>query len=211
MVYITKSLTLRGGYNPPDWTVSNPSAYTTTLDAQGNGRVLYIDGSAITGSITVTLDGLQLTGGYWSSTEYVGNWAAPPGGGVRVQSANVIILNSRLYANHTFNGLGSGLFQQYGSFIMQNSTVQENSGTGGNYSPLYGEYGGGLFLLQTTASISNSFILSNSAGYGNVNLSESPYGGGIYLNSSTASIDHTLFQGNVAAQNEDWPGRRAGV
>ncbi len=209
MVYITKSLMLRGGYNPPNWTVSNPSAYTTTLDAQGNGRVMVIDGSAITGSITVTVDGLQITGGYWSSTEYVGNWAAPPGGGVRVQSANVIILNSRLYANHTFNGLGSGLFQQSGSFIMQNSTVQENTGTGGNYSPLYGELGGGLFLLQTTASISNSFILSNSAGYGNAYLGEYPYGGGIYLNSSTASIDHTLFQGNVAAQNE--AGRGGGL
>jgi hypothetical protein len=202
MAFITKSLTIRGGYNPPDWNISNPSLYTTTLDAQGHGRVMYIDGSANADLITVTLDGLQLTDGYWSITEYIGNWAAPTGGGVRVQKANMTILNSRLYANHTFNGLGSGLFQQYGSLSMQNSVVQENSGTGGIYSPLFGEYGGGLFLLQATVTIQGSFILNNSAGYGSVNYDASPYGGGIYLNSSTAAIDHTLFQGNLAAQNE---------
>ena len=95
-----------------------------------------------------------------------------------------VILNSRLHNNHTFNGLGSGLFQQYGAFTMQNSTVDANTGTGGIYSPLFGEYGGGLFLLQATVSINNSSILNNSAGYGSVNLDVSPYGGGIYLYSS---------------------------
>jgi hypothetical protein len=220
MVYISKSLTLRGGYNPPDWSMSDPSIYTTTLDAQWNGRVMYIDGSAMTGSITVTLDGLQLTGGYWGSSEYVAYndvppggidnswWQAPPGGGVRVQSANVILLNSRIYANHTFNGIGSGYFQHYGTLDMQNSIVEENGGTGDPYEPLLGDSGGGLFLLQTTANINDSFILNNSAGYGDeVSHATDAYGGGIFMNHSLVSIDHTTIQGNVAAHyNSGWGG-----
>jgi hypothetical protein len=218
MVSITKSLTLRGGYNPPDWTVPDPTLYPTTLDAQGSGRVMYIDGSGITGAITVTLDGLQLTGGQWSTAEYVAYndvppggltnswWNDPPGGGVRVQHAHVFILNSRIYANHTFNGIGSGLFQHYGSLTMQNSTIQENSGTGGIYGS--GASGGGLFLLQTTISISHSLILSNSAGYSDeVNQATDAYGGGIFLNHSTATIDQTTIQGNAASQyNSGWGG-----
>jgi hypothetical protein len=218
-VYITKSLTLRGGYRA-DFAARDPQVYSTTLDAQGQGRVLYIDGTAITGSITVTLDGLRITGGRWSSSEYVtyndlppdqpanGVWWAPPGGGVRVQRANVTLLDSTLYDNHTFNGLGSGLFQHYGTLNMQRSTVKANSGTGDPYEPGIGDCGGGLFLLQATASISNSFILTNSAGYGDeVSHATDAYGGGIFLSYSTALIEQTTIQGNVASRHDSgWGG-----
>jgi hypothetical protein len=122
IAFITKTLTLRGGYNA-DFSVLDPQAYPTILNAQIQGRVLYIDGTNISGSIAVTLDGLQLTGGVWSNSEYVAYndvpaggidnswWAAAAGGGVRVQNANITMLNSRLYNNYTFNGLGSGLFR----------------------------------------------------------------------------------------------------
>ena len=40
MVYINKSITLRGGYTITNWTVSDPVANPTTLDAQGQGRVI---------------------------------------------------------------------------------------------------------------------------------------------------------------------------
>lgn len=58
LVSITKSLTLRGGYasgftEPPDFE-GNP----TLLDAQGGGPVI-----DILGGITVTIEGLQITGG----------------------------------------------------------------------------------------------------------------------------------------------------
>ena len=57
MVYISKSLTLRGGYSTT-FALQDPALYTTTLNAQDNGRVLYITGSAI----TPTVEGLILTG-----------------------------------------------------------------------------------------------------------------------------------------------------
>lgn len=60
MVYISKTVTIRGGYtttngfaDPP-----NPDTNPTTLDAQGQGRVLYI-----TGDISLTIEGLRITGG----------------------------------------------------------------------------------------------------------------------------------------------------
>ena len=57
-VYISKTVTIRGGYtttfnDPPD-----PQANPTTLDAQGAGRAM-----VIAGAISPTVEGLRLTGG----------------------------------------------------------------------------------------------------------------------------------------------------
>ncbi len=144
MVYISQTLTLRGGYNA-DFTIWDPETYSTTLDAEEQGRVFYIDGSDAANPITVTLDGLHITRGRWGAVEYVGYndsdfltnswWKAALGGGVRVRKANLVMDHCNLNNNHTPNGAGSGLFQHYGSFTMQNSTVESNGGTG-TYSPI---------------------------------------------------------------------------
>ena len=57
VVYISKSVTLQGGYTT-NWTTPDPEANPTTLDAQGLGRVLYVIGGK--GSM---IDGLHITGG----------------------------------------------------------------------------------------------------------------------------------------------------
>ena len=41
-VYISKNVTIRGGYTTTDWENSAPATNPTTLDAQGQGRVLFI-------------------------------------------------------------------------------------------------------------------------------------------------------------------------
>ncbi|MCP4540245.1 MAG: hypothetical protein GY832_24155 [Chloroflexi bacterium] len=43
VVYISKTVTVQGGYTTTNWTMSDPNANLTTLDAQGQGRVLYRD------------------------------------------------------------------------------------------------------------------------------------------------------------------------
>ncbi len=58
MVYISKSVTIRGGYTTTNWATPYPLTQPTTLDAQGQGRVLYI-----TGDISPTIEGLRITGG----------------------------------------------------------------------------------------------------------------------------------------------------
>lgn len=57
-LYIDKSVTIRGGYTTANWSTPDPTANPTTLDAQGQGRVIYA-----VGEITVTLEGLRITGG----------------------------------------------------------------------------------------------------------------------------------------------------
>jgi hypothetical protein len=42
-VYISKSITIRGGYTTTNWAISNPIANPTNLDAQGAGRVFNIE------------------------------------------------------------------------------------------------------------------------------------------------------------------------
>lgn len=58
VVYITKSLAILGGYTTANWNVADPAANVATLNANGQGRVVYI-----AGAISVTIDGLRLTGG----------------------------------------------------------------------------------------------------------------------------------------------------
>ena len=58
VVYISKTVTVRGGYTTTNWTTPYPITQPTTLDAQGQGRVLYI-----TGDISSTIEGLRITGG----------------------------------------------------------------------------------------------------------------------------------------------------
>jgi hypothetical protein len=51
VVYISKTVTTRGGYTTTNWTTPYPITQPTTLDAQGQGRVLYI-----TGDISPTIE-----------------------------------------------------------------------------------------------------------------------------------------------------------
>ena len=58
VVYVNRSVTIRGGYATTNWDTPDPEANPTTLDARGQGRVIYI-----TGDISPTLEGLRITGG----------------------------------------------------------------------------------------------------------------------------------------------------
>jgi hypothetical protein len=76
VVYISKTVTLRGGYAAPDFSEPpDPQANPTTLDAQGQGRVLYI-----TGAISPTVEGLRIAGG--DADGLGGWWGVGAGGGV---------------------------------------------------------------------------------------------------------------------------------
>jgi hypothetical protein len=57
-VYLSKTLTIQGGYTTSDWDDPDPEANITMLDAQGLGRVL-----TIKGQVAPTIAGLHITGG----------------------------------------------------------------------------------------------------------------------------------------------------
>ncbi|RLC61197.1 MAG: hypothetical protein DRI48_11030, partial [Chloroflexi bacterium] len=54
VVYVSKTVTIRGGYTAVDWTVFDPLNTPPTLDAQRHGRVL-----VIAGDISPTVKGLN--------------------------------------------------------------------------------------------------------------------------------------------------------
>jgi hypothetical protein len=58
VVFISKTVVVRGGYSPGNWSASDPVANPTILDARGQGRVAVIVGPA-----SPTLENLFLTGG----------------------------------------------------------------------------------------------------------------------------------------------------
>jgi hypothetical protein len=68
VVYISKTVTVHGGYTTTDWTTSDPGANPTTLDAQRQGRAVYITGNIVcdaelteSAGVTQTLAGVTLT------------------------------------------------------------------------------------------------------------------------------------------------------
>ena len=67
-VYISKSLTLEGGYTPTDWNAEpDNSVYPTILDANDQGRVVVLHDEAGMGNIQVTLNHLTLQDGLANS------------------------------------------------------------------------------------------------------------------------------------------------
>jgi hypothetical protein len=75
---IETTVVLLGGWDS-GFTTRDPSAYPTALDAQRNGRVVYIDGA-----ISPTVDGFTITGGN-ANSETIG---VGRGGGICSRDAS---------------------------------------------------------------------------------------------------------------------------
>ena len=146
MVYISKSVIIRGGYTAAFTEPSNPQANPTTLNAQGQGRVIYINGS-----ISPTIEGLRITGGnaVVADLSYYG-------GGIYVVSATATISNNQIFGNMTPDdfGLGGGVFLGLDSSILNRNVITGNSA---------GHGGGGLMLAFSKATLNGNTIASNSA------------------------------------------------
>jgi uncharacterized repeat protein (TIGR01451 family) len=176
VAYITKTLTIRGGYSG-DFSAWDPDTYPTTLDAQGAGGVIYIRRTA--GEITATLEALRLTGGY-----------AGTGGGVAVENARPIISGCHIYDNSA-GGSGGGVYVSNGDgarFI--GNRISGNASVSGL------RLGGGLFLHGTDdALFVNNMVTDNS-------LVGSGYGAGIYMNASSAHLWHTTLARNSGGSGQ---------
>jgi len=58
VVYVSNTVTIQGGYTTTNWLTPYPITQPTTLDAQGQGRVLLI-----AGDVSPTIEGLRIKGG----------------------------------------------------------------------------------------------------------------------------------------------------
>jgi uncharacterized repeat protein (TIGR01451 family) len=186
-VYLDKSLTIRGGYTVTNWMASDPETNRTTLDAFGQGRVLYISGD-----VNPTVEGLHVTGG-----------DAPWGGGVYVIAATAIVSNNLVFGNTASDG--GGLYLSESAATLNGNTVSSNTASYGGGVYLYssaatlsantfggnvgGVGGGGLYLDRSDATVSENILIANIA----------DYGGGLYLDGSPATLSGSTVISNTAS------------
>jgi parallel beta-helix repeat protein len=133
VVYISKTITIRGGYTIDNWTTSDPENNPTTLDAQGQGRVLCITPPAPEAVISPTIEGLRITGGQ--------------GGGVYVADTAATISNNQVFSNTA--GYGGGLALVYSEATLSGNTISGNSSAG-------------VSLYNSEATLSGNAISGNS-------------------------------------------------
>jgi len=166
VVYITKALTLRGGYTTTDWTISRPDVYRTVLDGGDSARVVHIaDG------IAPVVEGFHIRNG--SDTDC---------GGLYIAGDTPVVQRNRIYGNAA-TGHGSGLCVAGGSPTLQNNLIYSNTSSGqgagvwiGGGSPVIwyntfydnrtSQEGGGLYIVSGSPVISANIIVSNVASSG---------------------------------------------
>ncbi|MFW6135644.1 MAG: right-handed parallel beta-helix repeat-containing protein [Chloroflexota bacterium] len=155
VVYIDVPLTIRGGYttsngfaDPPD-----PAAYPALLDAQRQGRVIYV-----AEHVTVTLEGLQLTGGDGSDLGGgTGTYDDAGGGFYAGRGANITISDCVIASNRSPMA-GGGYVSREGTLTLQDSLITANVA-------ISGSAGGVNLYYPSAATISRNTIASNTAGF----------------------------------------------
>jgi hypothetical protein len=200
VVYINKTVILRGGYTTTNWTTPYPLTQPTTLDAGGLGRVVYI-----TGDISPTLDGFIIAHG--NATGLRANCYSDAdgcGGGIFVYNAHPIVVNNNITNNIaavTTIGYPTGT-TGYGGGLYMNGAVR--AVISGNLiisnvaSTAYCGAGGGIYLYPYANTLSGAQVqfnqvLSNTATTTNYGCA---WGGGI-----NGGPDGVLIQGNVIEGN----------
>jgi hypothetical protein len=170
VVYLSKTVSIRGGYTTSDWTSPDPTANPSVLDAQGQGRVLYI-----TGDISPSIAGLRVTGGDASGLGGFFN-GQDSGGGIFISDSSAIIENCVVFGNTAY--YGGGVHANSSAAIMQGNIITGNIAT---------NMGGGLSILFSTARLSANSITSNTASSG----------GGVYLYWDRSTLENNTFSNNV--------------
>lgn len=189
VLYISKTLTVRGGYTTADWTAPDPAANPTILDAQGRGRVLYI-----TGNISPTIEGLQITGGNAAGLRgHDIDWT-PAGAGGYIITATVHISHNWILNNNAGGGLY--LANSVGTLVGNIVTSNTDEGLHFYYSPvtLTGNVvasttGTGLILYYSPATLNKNLIASNVSNW---------HGGGLHFEYSPARLNGNIVVSNSA-------------
>ncbi len=180
VVYLSETLTIRGGYTTDFTEPPDPIANPTTLDAEGQGRVFLV-----AGTISPTIEGLHITGGDATGLGgYSGiNWLDhDTGGGLHVINATATISDNVVFGN-TAGGYGSGggLYLLNDDSSLRNNTVTTNTADS--------LYGGGLYTLYSNATLTGNTFSGNTAGWG----------GAVFLEFSPATLVGNDFSGNTCA------------
>lgn len=184
-VYFEHSLTVKAGII---LTGATGDPADVVIDAQGNGRVLYYNGS---GSMTIVKDltvrgGVQAYGGGmlssgWpiliSNCVFRGNHATVNGGGLMTEEDSSFIENC-VFDSNTASQSGGGIIVRQSDPDIVNCLFTNNDA----------DYGGGVYLRYSSASIESCTIAHNT-----VNNS----GSGMRVFYGAAEIANTIFAYNT--------------
>jgi hypothetical protein len=185
VLHVDRTLTVRGGYTTTNWDTSFPITQPTTLDAQGQGHVLYI--VAYADSISVTIESMNITGGQ-----------AESGGGIDIRpNVTATISNNHIFSNTAGSGGGASLFRSTARFVGNTFISNTATGSGGGltmgssevtfventFFSNTGRRGGGLHMAESTATLTSNHFLSNTA----------TEGGGLLLSRSSALVLSNLM------------------
>lgn len=177
VVYLTKTVTIRGGFSP-DFAAWDPAAYPTVLDAQRQGRVFYIQGAG-----SPSIEGLTITGG--DSETGGGPW----GGGIFAvgdsgPALTVTLRYNQVISNYAPSGFGGGggLATVFSNVVLRDNVVEQNEAVG---------VGGGARFEQSNVDLINNVFRQNRS---------DASGGAIYLAYlNNVEMTNTVLIDNQAA------------
>ena len=168
-----------------DFTIrSEAGADLTILDAEGEGRVLYVQGGTFGSGedrtwAGVTIEGFTFTGGVAPGVpgELGPPWA---GAGIALHLTDTLVRDCVFRGNSAVEGGAVWMGGQGGSRL-ENCLIEDNSA----------EYGGGVYLVNSepVMSISGCVIRDNAATLA---------GGGLYANNVGLEMDDTVVYANAA-------------
>jgi len=185
-VFISKSLTLQGGYQPTDWLQSPPDhvAQPTILDPQGQGRAIYV-----TAGVSVTLDRLILQNGVGSNIYNEGadltlkamqllNGQAKYGGAIYHAAGQLMLNNSLLIDNQAMSN-GGAIYINGGEATLQNNTFYRNQAA---------QLAGAVYLANDNLAMTNNILANQVSGSS---------GGAVRAETGQPSLSHNLYYQNV--------------
>jgi len=210
-LYISKDITLMGGYSPPDWATQG-SASLTVIDATGQN-----DSAIMVNRANVTIDNFTITGGsghyhapnnrtrgggIYTEGENIqliisdniiqGNQAGEGGGlcvdqwpsaaGPNPQILRNTISNNTAVRTHSTSGWGGGIAMSIASPIIKDNTISNNTAY----------WGGGFLMWHSVPTIENNNISGNQA------LGAEGVGGAFFIEASSAFIKNNVIANNVA-------------
>jgi hypothetical protein len=214
--YISKTLTLSGGYTTINWTASQPLTQPTVIDAAGGGRVIFATQNLTVTALTLQNGNAAGAGGgllagaalVMSRVDVFSNTATGANGGGVFATDGVIVTGGIFRANRCTGACsGGGLGSDSGPLVVTGAHFIDNT-AGENGGGVYGAaslaltgatfvgnvaalgVGGGMWHSGASSEIVNSTFAGNSAG---------SYGGGAFFSGNTSLVD-TAFTGNTASE-----------
>ena len=148
-LYITKTVTIRGGYTCADFTNQNPSANVTTIRPfTAEQSVVSIFGVfGTTSQVAPTIDGFTITGGGGGNH----------GGGISMRDSDSTISNNIITGNIGYL-LGGGIWVQRGVPRIQYNRIQNNTADAqGAFAQ-----GGGIGMEGAGGSVLSNIIANNT-------------------------------------------------